>query len=132
MLNSPLNFRNHPITYLVLFIFLLSSCVTQRRLEYLQIKNKQPKEFTNESSYEYKLKPKDELYIQISSPDDATFTLSSSSNSGRSELGSMSPYSASLVSYPIDNDGYLEYPVIGKILVKDKTITQLKTMIKDA
>lgn len=109
---------------------LLSSCVTQRKIEYLQSKDQKLREFTNASFQDYTIRPNDEMYIQISSLDEASATIFS--NNGTQNLANINPYGASLSSYTVNKDGYLEMPVIGKILVKDKTITQVTAMLKES
>jgi polysaccharide export outer membrane protein len=42
------------------------------------------------------------------------------------------PYGASLLSYAVDKEGYLFLPLIGKILVKDKTISEVSVLIKES
>jgi polysaccharide biosynthesis/export protein len=120
--------------FLFIFIAILSSsCIHQRDLEYLQDKNKTSKIFPEALIEDYKLKINDELYIQISSLDEAAANIFSSSSSQQSlYLGSMDPYGAYLMSYEIDKDGYLLLPVIGKILVKDKTTAQVREQIKES
>jgi Periplasmic protein involved in polysaccharide export len=98
-------------------------------MEYLQQYDRQ---YSNPSLPDYKLKPNDELYIQISSLDDAAATITTSAAARPDMMGSISPYGASLLSHKIDKEGYVELPVIGKLQVKDKTIGEVKTMIKDA
>lgn len=129
---NSLNFWSLQLSCFVLFVFLFSSCVTQGKIEYLQQQSLSVKEYPNSGLMDYKLKPKDELYIQISSLDDAAATISSSSGMARSDISGLSPYGASLLAHTIDNEGYLELPVIGKILVKDKTVGQVTTLIKEA
>jgi polysaccharide export outer membrane protein len=126
-------FFNIPLLCFGMLIFLFSSCVTQHKLEYLQPQRSLSQEYPNSGFQDYKLKPNDELYIQITSLDDAAATISSSSSPTSSMLMSgISPYGASLMSHTIDKDGYLELPVIGKIQVKDKTLTQVASLIKEA
>jgi polysaccharide biosynthesis/export protein len=117
--------------YLGFLIFFLSSCVVHHEVEYLQQKKQLSSEYPNTGLKDYKLKPKDELYIQISSLDEAAATISSSTSSS-SLMGGMNPYGASLLSHTIDKEGFLELPVIGKIQVKDKTIGEATAMIKEA
>jgi polysaccharide export outer membrane protein len=109
----------------------LSSCVTQRKVEYLQDSNNTIKTFKETGFEDYRLKPNDELYIQINSLDEAAANVFSNT---RQEfyLGSMQPYGASLISYTIDKDGNLLLPVIGKINVKDKTISQVSEILKES
>jgi len=118
---------------LVLIIALFSSCVSQRNVEYLQDSETQIKEFTEAKVNDYRLKPNDELYIQISSLDEASANVFSTSNS-QSSMGAagMQPYGASLAAYAIDKEGYLLLPLIGNIFVKDKTTSQVSAILKDS
>jgi polysaccharide export outer membrane protein len=81
---------------------------------------------------DYRLKSNDELYIQINSLDEAAANIFTSGKDQSYYIGSMQPYGASLLSYSIDKDGFLLLPVIGKILVKDKTLTEVSTILKDS
>ena len=112
---------------------LFSTCVTQRNLEYLKDKNKTIKPFNEAQIADYRLKPNDELFIQINSLDDAAVNLlTGTSNQQSTYIGSMDPYGASLVSHTIDKDGYIHLPVIGSLSVKDKTLAQVVDMLKDS
>ena len=116
--------------FVVFFPILFSSCVTQRNVEYLQDKNKSTHAFNEAQIADYRLKPNDELYIQINSLDDPTSNVfSGTSTQELLNSGTIQPYGASLISYTIDKDGYLLLPVIGKISVKDKTTTQVSEII---
>jgi polysaccharide export outer membrane protein len=44
----------------------------------------------------------------------------------------MQPYGASLLSYSVDKDGYLFLSVVGKILVKDKTLSEVSAILKES
>ena len=117
----------------VSFLCILSSCVSQREVEYLQEKEKRIKSFSEAEVEDYKLKPNDELYIQTSSLDDASVNMFSGTTSQQSSyLGAMQPYGASLSSYAIDKQGYLQFPVIGKVYVQDKTISQVSQFLQDS
>ena len=110
---------------------LLSSCVTHRDLAYLKDKNENIKAFKEVELADYRLKPNDELYIQISSLDEAAANVFSSSRQDPNIVYA-TPYGASLLSYQIDKEGYLFLPLIGKILVKDKTISEVNVILKDS
>lgn len=116
----------------IVTLVILSSCVTQRRVEYLQDNNKNIKSFKEAELPDYKLKPNDELYIQINSLDEAAANVFSAGKEQLYYIGTMQPYGASLMSYSIDKDGYLLLPVIGKVLVKDKTVSEVSTILKDS
>lgn len=126
--------RTGTFPLLILFIALLfSSCVTQHDLEYLRVQNKNEeyfKSFDEANIPEYKLKPMDELNIDINSLDDPTTNVFKQveRNSGYT----VTPYSASLSSYLIDQSGHIQLPFIGDILVENKTIPQVKAIIQDS
>jgi polysaccharide export outer membrane protein len=120
------------LTGLLSIILLMSSCVTQRELEYMQDKNKDIRAFREADFPDYKLKPNDELYIQVSSLDEAAAGIFSNSKENAYYVGSMQPYGASLLSYSVDKDGYLHLPVIGNVLVKDKTLSEVSAALKDS
>ncbi|MCW0481656.1 polysaccharide biosynthesis/export family protein [Gaoshiqia sediminis] len=110
--------------------FLFLSCVTQRDVEYLQDSNIGIQAFNEAKLEDYKLKPNDELYIQVSSLDDINSNIFSSTNVQQvMSIGSIQPYGASLISYAVDNEGFLHLPVIGPISVVDKTTAQVGEMI---
>ncbi len=113
------------------FILLISSCVTQRDVEYIQDKSKTAKTFSEAILGDYRLKPNDELYIQITSLDDAAANIFSASGSQQMYyIATIQPYGASLMSFTIDKEGYVLLPVIGKILVKDKSTSEVSEIIK--
>lgn len=110
---------------------LISGCVNQQNLEYMKIKDKNTKIYNEAGLPDYRLKPNDELYIQISSLDAAEASIFADSR-GQQSTQPMDPYAAYLVSYSIDKEGFLLLPVIGKILVKDKTISQVSSILSDS
>jgi polysaccharide export outer membrane protein len=122
--------------YLVIIVFitflgLFSSCVTQRKVEYLQDKSKNIKAFDEVEFPDYRLKPNDELYIRINSLDEAAANVFSNVGQQPSS-GYIDPYAASLMSYSIDKEGYLLLPVIGNVLVKGKTLSQVSLILRDS
>lgn len=116
----------------LLVVFILSSCVTHKELEYIQDSNKNIKSFNISNIQDYKLKPNDELYIQISSLDENTTNIFGGNTNGMMLSAGMQPYGASLMSYAINKEGYIQLPVIGSILVKDKTVVEVSQIIKDS
>ena len=91
---------------LLIITLLFSSCVSQRNIEYLRDpSNRQGeiKAFYEAKIPDYKLKPKDELFIQINSLDDPSTNVFQQSQQG---MGMLGPYGASLMSYKVDKEGY--------------------------
>ena len=110
-------------------VFILSSCVTQSNLEYLHKDKKTPDEFSEPEFSEYRLQPNDALYIQINSLDDASTNIFTQFTGQQMTLD---PYSAYLSSYTIDQEGYIQLPVIGRIQASGKTALHVSQMIKDS
>jgi polysaccharide export outer membrane protein len=122
---------------LILFVALLfSSCVSHRNLEYLRDKENKKEviiSYAEAKIPDYKLKPNDELNINIKSLDDpATNVFQTLGNQQGSFGGYTTPYSASLTSYMIDRSGFIQLPVIGNMYVKDKTIPEVISMLQDS
>jgi polysaccharide export outer membrane protein len=113
-------------------LFLSSSCISQRKLQYARDRNKDVKSFKESEFPDYRLKPNDELYIQVTSQDDVAASIFANSRQESTYLGSIDPYGASLLSYSIDKDGYLLLPVIGKIQAKDKTVAEVSLILKES
>jgi polysaccharide biosynthesis/export protein len=119
------------IMAMTIFFFILTGCVTQRDLEYMHAKDKNIQAYTEAEMPDYKLKPNDELYIQFSSLDPAEASIFADSR-GQQSTTTMDPYGAYLISYSIDKDGFLLLPVLGKINVKDKTLSQVSSILTDS
>lgn len=129
-----LHFNRHLLLlYFLVFFLFFTSCVTQRSVEYIRDKNKTITTFDEARIDAYKIKPMDELYIHVTSPDDATVNVFT--NTGTQQvynLGSLQPYGASLLSYTVDKEGCITLPVIGKFSVQNKTLTEVREMITES
>lgn len=120
------------LTFLV-SVMIITGCVTQREVEYLQKSEKSGKTFSEAEIADYRLKPFDELYIKVNSLDDPSANVfSTASGQTSTSPDNISPYGASLISYVINTDGYLQLPLIGNIYVKDKTISAVRLILTDS
>jgi len=119
------------LIFLPVFIFILGSCVTQRKVEYIQDLNTTIKSFKETEYPDYRLKSNDELFITINSLDEAAINIFSNAVQ-QNAYGTLDPYGASLRSYTIDKEGYLLLPVIGNIYARDKTLSQVSFMLRDS
>jgi polysaccharide export outer membrane protein len=118
---------------LILLSLLSFSCVTQKQVEYLQDKNLAAASAKEAEFPDYRLKPNDELFIQISSLDEAAANVFS--NASQQQLlnaGAIQPYGASLLAHSIDKEGNLWLPVVGKINAKGKTISEVTGILRDS
>jgi polysaccharide export outer membrane protein len=132
------NFKK--LTKLLMFLFVISisfsSCVSNRNLRYLSendMKTVNVKTYKDSEISDYKLKPNDELDINIKSLDDPTTNVFQTlGNQQGASSGYTTPYSASLTAYMIDKNGYIQLPVIGNIFVENKTIPEVISMLQDS
>jgi polysaccharide export outer membrane protein len=115
-------------TALVILPLLFDSCVTQRNLEYMRSDKSSPVEYKEAVYSDYMLKPNDALYINISSVDDAASNVFAQSTVQQA----LEPYGAYMNSYTVDQEGFVQLPIIGKINVSGKTTIEVSEMIKDS
>ncbi len=141
-----MGFRSH-IAYIGAVLLgmglLLSSCVTSRKVNYMQEPDRRIPHYTDTLSFEdYELRKGDRLYIYVYSLDDK---ISQMYNSGmtntnmRSQIGNSTSGSYDLYTYLVDDEGNIDYPTLGKIQVlglttrdvKHKLEEQLSTLLKE-
>ena len=109
---------------------MFSSCVTHKDLVYMQGIDQPIHTYDDIDLPDYQLKPKDELFIQITSLDDESTNVFKMGEQ-RNTLN-LTPYSASLLSYQISKEGNLHFPVIGNMNVVGKTTNEVRMMIQDS
>jgi polysaccharide biosynthesis/export protein len=117
--------KTQPIIYL-LILFSLSSCLSKKRIVYLQ---GQQTESSNEVNYEPQIQNDDMLSITILSNEPelaAPFNIDQLITSGN--VGSTN---LAKTTYLVDNLGEIELPVLGKMKVAGFTKTYLKQYLKD-
>ena len=117
---------------LLLFTILFSSCVPQKKIKYLQ---KQQAEDTttlylNKRIIDYKIQPKDNIYIRIFSLDEKTFMFFNKQSSGGGYNDYANDASIYLNSYSVTTEGYIDFPIVGQVYVKDLTVEQVKNVLQ--
>jgi polysaccharide biosynthesis/export protein len=113
-------------------ILMLSSCVSKKKLTYLQYSDKSGDYNTNQSDLrnsvtpiDYKIMPYDNLYIRVLTPDpqySALFNMDLGA-------GGLTQESAGLSGYIVDTDGSIEIPYVGKVKVVGKAIPEIKMVL---
>jgi polysaccharide biosynthesis/export protein len=132
------NFIPNKLFYLSLVILIiLSSCIPQKRILLMQ-----DKKHNKDSSFilklpMYKIKIGDELYIRVNGLDDKSFALFnglpvSMSDRATNYAGLQSGGNIFLTSYTVNDSGYIYFPYINKIYVKDFTVDQIRMIIQDS
>ena len=103
------------IFVLCIGIVLISSCVTNKKLTYLQSTGPR-EEFIAITPATYIIQPYDNLYIRIITPDPE---LGEMFNTMTTASGSMNinELSADILSYTVDDAGIIELPYAGKFVV---------------
>jgi polysaccharide biosynthesis/export protein len=80
-------------------------------------------------SFEYKVKPKDVLYIKII-PIDQTAAISLNTDQGINNSMFSTEISAYLNSYDVNDSGFVKLPMVGEVELKDQTLTQCQNTIQ--
>ena len=110
---------------------ILSSCVPQKKIKYLQIQEaaEQKDSFSNERKIEYKIQPGDNLYIKVVSIDEKTSALFNTSDT-RSSYAMNSDAGIYLNSYTVNENGNVDFPLIGSVHVKNLSVEEVKNKLQ--
>ena len=113
----------------LLMVMILASCVPQKKILYFQDKAKADTvqtNFVNDRSQDYRVQIGDNLYIRVLSIDEKAYSFSEA-------RGATNYYQESGIyinSYGIDQEGNIEFPLIGKIYVENLTTKEIKDSIQ--
>jgi len=120
--------KNIVIT-VITFAVLMSSCIPQNKLEYLQAPIENQSVYQTPQSAELKIKPNDELLINVTSFDDVSFNYFEAQQRGGSTYGT-NELSLSSISYVVDIDGNINFPIIGIISLKELSLSEAGDKLK--
>lgn len=117
--------------------FLLSSCVTARKVNYMQEPDKYIPHYADTLSFEdYELRIGDRLYVYVYSLDENIQRMYNAGGSNASQMrqqmtsgGTYGSYD--LYTYLVDEDGNIEFPTIGKLAVQGKTTREVKLLLEE-
>jgi polysaccharide biosynthesis/export protein len=112
-----------------IILLLLNSCVPPKKIKYLQKKQKEDTTsfFMNHRSSDYKIQQHDYLYIRIWTQDEKNNAYLNQSREGGTGASGVDVY---LDSYMVNDSGCIDFPMIGKIYVKDLKLEQAKDLIQ--
>ena len=117
--------------FLMAVVLLLNGCSTAKKVAYFQnidTLNLAP----SVGLYDARIMPKDELTITVVTSDPEAgrpFNLSVQSTLG--EGGKLSSGSGALLTYLVDNNGDIDFPVVGRMRVAGMTKTECEKLIAD-
>lgn len=118
-----INIRFTLLFLLLLFIF--SSCISNRNLEYIQSKKEINKVKANKQ--DYRLQIGDLISVQISTTTEQQHDFFNKENTSNSQLMMQNPY---LYGYLIKDDGNLDLPSFGIVKAEGFTLRELENIIK--
>ena len=110
---------------LLLAIVTLSSCITNRDLEYIRSNQEIKKVKSNKQNY--RLQAGDLLSVQISTVTEQLHDFFNKEQSSNAQLMVQNPY---LYGYLITDDGFLNLPSFGLIKAEGFTLSELENIIK--
>ena len=118
--------------------FALSSCVTARKVNYMQKPDRYIPTYTDTLSFEeYKLRTGDRLYVYVYSLDEKVTAMYNAGAGNSSQMrqqmsqGGAMGGSYDLYTYLIDDEGYIDFPTIGKQYVRGKTTREVKFQLEE-
>ena len=80
---------------------------------------------------EYKLKSGDNLYVKVQSLDEKTYKFFNYDDASRYASSSYNEASIYLTSYTVNDSGFIQFPFVGKVYVKDQTVEQIKESLQN-
>lgn len=114
----------------LLLAIVLSSCVTTRRMNYMQEPDRTIPSYADTLSYEeYTLRIGDRIYIYVYSLDDnisKMYNAGTNSANYRQQMQNSTYGTYELYSYLIDENGDITFPTLGKIHVHGMTTREVK------
>lgn len=120
----------------MLLAFVLSSCVPQKKMLYLQDAAMKADNisqvYNNDRSLNYKLQPGDNLYIRAVNVIDERNTALFNGETGYGRTQLSNDASVYLSCYNIDANGCIELPMVGIVEVKDLTVEEAKNKLQTA
>jgi polysaccharide export outer membrane protein len=120
-----MKFNSTTVSLLMAVTLLQSSCVTNKKLTYLQSEGTR-EEFISITPATYIIQPYDNLFIRVVTPDPKLSEMFNTMSVTGSSI-SVNELSADMLSYSVGDDGTIELPYAGKFMVAGKTLNMVKT-----
>ncbi len=125
------------IFFLAIVTLAMMSCVTARKVNYMQEPNKQIPTYADTLSFEdYQLRIGDRLYVYVYSLNEEVQKMynygGSNASQMRQQMNNGGMYgSYDLYTYLIDEDGNMDFPTIGKVHVQGLTTREVKRKLEE-
>ncbi len=125
-------YTNNRIIFIFYFILLIIniSCIPAGKLDYFNDNKNQQRNYDLFKKGPLVIKPLDELYIRVSSFDDISYNFFGTQAENR-QMSYNSEIAVSLISYIVNDSGYIYYPIIGSVCLKDLTLEEATQKLKN-
>ncbi len=121
---------NHLLITILVSVSLIS-CVTNKKLTYLQYRGTGDDVIKSVTPSAYKILPYDNLFIRVVTPDPQWSAMFNTMPVTTYSI-SVTEQSADMVSYPVDGDGFIQLPYAGRIMVAGKTLDSVSVQVEKA
>jgi polysaccharide export outer membrane protein len=120
------------LVFFMLFAGLFSSCVPQKKIKYLQQAQVKDTASFNASKRDanYRVQVKDNLYVRVFALDEKAFLFFNKQTGTSSYNDYANDASIYLNSYSVNSEGEIDFPIVGKVFVKDLTVEQIKSLLQ--
>ena len=128
------------IFWILLLACAMMSCVTSRKVNYMQEpgKHKIPSYADTLNFEEYKVRPNDRLYIYVYSLDENVMKMYNAGSSAQSRsqmqqqmMSGGGRNTNELYTYLVDEEGFIDFPTLGKIHVAGLTTRETKQKMEE-
>jgi len=111
---------------LTLILVFLNSCISSKKINYMQSPSFNIPAYKDSISYsDYRLRIGDRLYVKVYSTDQKTNSWFNGSNTNSQVvLSSTQGTNLDLYTYKVENDGNINFPMIGNVKIEGKTIRE--------
>lgn len=123
--------------FLAVVAIALSSCVTARKVNYMQEPDRHIPAYADTLAFEdYELRIGDRLYVYVYSLEETIMKMYNAGGMNASQMRQQMGYgggtygSYDLYTYLIDEDGNIDFPTIGKQYVQGKTTREVKKQLE--
>jgi polysaccharide biosynthesis/export protein len=125
-----MKFKNITISIIVALSLSMYSCVTNKKLTYLQSEGAR-EEFIAVTPDTYIIQPYDNLFIKVVTPDPKWSEMFNTMPTSAYGYG-INEQSADMLSYTVNDDGTIELPYAGKFMVAGKPLKMIENELNKA
>jgi polysaccharide biosynthesis/export protein len=114
---------------LLLLVLVISSCISQKKIELLQEPVKENNIYKLSEKSTILIKPNDDLYIRVSSFDDVAYNFFNNQTASN-YLNYNNELSLSLITFTVNDSGAIDFPILGHVQLADLTIDEATKKMK--